>query len=623
MSAPTTGSATAPYPTPAVSVARMFLDRVAATPRREALRFPVDGGWESLTWEQVARQSVDLAAGLLHLGLGSEDRAAIICSTRYEWILADLAIMCSGAATTAIYPSTEAADVAYMLSDSGTRIVFAEDATQVAKLREQRGSIPTVERVIVVNSIVGDGTGVDHSGDDDWVISWSDLAKAGARYLTQHPAAVDAVVDSIRSDHLATLIYTSGTTGKPKGVELTQSCWTYEGACVEATGILSPDDVQFLWLPLSHSFGKVLLAAQLQIGFATAVDGRIDKIVENLAAVQPTFMAGAPRIFEKVHARVVQTAQGEGGVKARIFDWALAVGQQVSRRQQQGLEPTGMLKLQHAVADRLVFRKIRDRLGGRIRYLVSGSAALSREVAEWFHSAGLLVLEGYGLTETSAGTCLNRPGNWRFGTVGEPLPGSEVRVAADGEIMLRGPGVMRGYHNLPVQTAEVLDADGWFATGDVGEIDDGGRVRITDRKKDLVKTSGGKYIAPAVIESRFKALCSIAGQMVVHADRRNFASALVTLDPDTLTQWAETNGVAGSYAQCSQDPRTRAYVQVAIDELNTTVNRWETIKEFRILDHDFSVETGELTPSLKVKRKVVESMYEEILDEMYGGKSRS
>ncbi|HVQ88570.1 MAG TPA: long-chain fatty acid--CoA ligase [Actinomycetes bacterium] len=613
MTTPTTsGSATVAYPTPAISVAHMLVDRVTATPRREALRFPVSGGWESLSWEQVQRQAFDLAAGLLSVGIRPEQRVGIICSTRYEWILADLAVMCAGAATTTVYPSTDAAGVAYILADSGTRVVFAEDDVQVAKLRERRHELPEVEKVVVI-----DGT-----PDNDWVIGWSNLAKAGTTLLAESPWAVDSVIQAIRPDHLATLIYTSGTTGQPKGVRLTQSCWTYEGASVEATDILTPDDVQFLWLPLSHSFGKVLLAAQLQVGFATAIDGRIDKIVENLAEVKPTFMAGAPRIFEKVHARVVQTAKGEGGAKAKIFDWAFSVGQQVSRRQQQGLEPVGFLKVQHAIADRLVFRKIRARLGGNIRYLVSGSAALSREIAEWFHSAGLLVLEGYGLTETSAGTCLNRPDNWRFGTVGEPLPGSEIRVADDGEILIRGPGVMSGYHEMPDQTAAVLDAEGWFATGDVGEIDEGGRVRITDRKKDLVKTSGGKYIAPSVIEARFKALCSVAGQMVVHADRRNFASALVTLDPDTLSQWAENNGVVGDYAVVSQDERTRAYVQQSIDELNATLNRWETIKEFRILDHDFSVETGELTPSLKVKRKVVEAMYGELLDSMYGGQTR-
>jgi long-chain acyl-CoA synthetase len=607
MTMPITGSAEATYPTPARSVAQMLVDRVAATPRREALRFPTDRGWEALSWEQVGQQAFDLAAGLLALGLGSEERVAVICSTRFEWILADLAVMCAGGATTSVYPSTEPSDVAFIVSDSGSRFVFAEDAEQLAKLRDARDQLPDVVRVIVI----------DGEGDGDWVMSWRDLARLGADHLRDNPGSVDAVIATITPGQLATLIYTSGTTGRPKGVELSQSCWTYEGACIDAVEILSIDDVQFLWLPLSHSFGKVLLAAMLQIGFPTAVDGRVDKIADGLAEVKPTFMAGAPRIFEKVRARVIQTALGEGGAKAAIAKWAFAVGLQVSRRRQQGLEPVGLLKVQYALADALVFKKIRGRLGGNIRYLVSGSAALSREVAEWFEAAGLLILEGYGLTETSAGTCLNRPHNWRFGTVGEPFPGSEIRIAKDGEIQVRGPGVMRGYHGVPDQTASVLDAEGWFSTGDVGEIDEGGRVRITDRKKDLVKTSGGKYIAPSVIEARLKASSPIVGHVVVHADKRNFASALITLDPDTAPQWAESEGISDGYESLTASPEVRAHLQARIDELNATLNRWETIKQFRVLDHDFTVETGELTPSQKVKRRVVETMYSDLLDDMY------
>ena len=604
-----TGSADDPFPEPSRSVARMLVDRVDQTPRREALRIPTDHGWDSLSWEQVGQQSFDLAAGLLAMGLRNEQRVAIICSTRYEWILADLAIMCSGGATTTVYPSTEPEGVAFILADSGSRFVFAENDEQLAKLRGAKDQIGNVEKVILIDGDVPDG--------DDWVMSWRDLARLGADHLREHPAEVDTVIASIAPDHLATLIYTSGTTGRPKGVELTQSCWTYEGACVDAVQILTIDDVQFLWLPLSHSFGKVLLAAQLQIGFATAIDGRIDKIADGLAEVKPTFMAGAPRIFEKVRARVIQTALSEGGPKASIAQWAFAVGLQVSRRHQQGLEPVGLLKAQYAVANALVFKKIRARLGGNIRYLVSGSAALSREVAEWFEASGLLILEGYGLTETSAGTAINRPGNWQFGTVGEPFPGTEMRIAGDGEIQIRGPGVMRGYHGMPDQTAAVLDADGWLATGDVGEIDDGGRIRITDRKKDLVKTSGGKYIAPAAIEARLKSLSPIIGHVVVHADTRNFASALITLDPDVAPPWAESEGITGDYAALTLDPKVQSHLQECVDELNASLNRWETIKQFRVLDHDFTVETGELTPSQKVKRKVVESMYADVLDGMY------
>lgn len=615
MSMPITGSADDLYPTPAKSVARMLVDRVETTPRREALRVPTDHGWDSLTWEQVGQQSFDLAAGLLALGVTNEQRVAIICSTRYEWILADLAIMCSGGATTTVYPSTEPDDVAFIIADSGSRFVFAEDAEQLAKLVSTREQIPEVEKVILID---GDASSTEGDSDlGDWVVSWRDLARLGADHLREHPAEIDTVIASIEPNHLATLMYTSGTTGRPKGVELSQSCWTYEGACVDAVQILTVDDVQFLWLPLSHAFGKVLLAAQLQIGFATAVDGRVEKIADNLAEVKPTFMAGAPRIFEKVRARVIQTALSEGGPKASIAQWAFAVGLQVSRRHQQGLQPVGLLKVQHALADALVFKKIRQRLGGNIRYLVSGSAALSSEVAEWFEAAGLLILEGYGLTETSAGTAINRPNNWRFGTVGEPFPGTEMRIASDGEIQIRGPGIMRGYHGMPDQTAEVLDAEGWFSTGDVGEIDDGGRVRITDRKKDLVKTSGGKYIAPSAIETRLKSLSPIIGYVVVHADKRNFASALITLDPDVAPQWAQSEGLTDDYAALVADRQVRDYLQAAVDELNAGLNRWETIKQFRVIDHDFTVETGELTPSLKVKRRVVESMYADVLNGMY------
>ncbi|MGH8869020.1 MAG: AMP-dependent synthetase/ligase [Actinomycetes bacterium] len=611
MTATTTGSTAASYATPAPSVARMFLDRVAATPDREAFRYPTATGWESLTWRRTGERVEAIAAGLVAEGVQPEDRVAIISATRLEWVLADLGIMCAGAATTTVYPTTVAEDVTYILTDSGTRVVLAEDATQVAKLRAQKAQLPRVERVVQLE-------GTPDAHDDDWVVSLDALTRRGRDHLSDHPDAVTKAVDGVRPDHLATLMYTSGTTGKPKGVRLTQSCWTYEGAAIEGIGLLRADDVQYLWLPLSHSFGKVLMAGQLQVGFATAVDGRVDKIVENLAVVRPTFMAGAPRIFEKVHARVTQTAHGEGGLKAKIFDWAISVGTQVSEARLAGKAPSPLVLAQHLVADRLVFAKIRARLGGNIRYLVSGSAALSAEVGGWFHAVGLTILEGYGLTETSAATCVNRPGNFMFGTVGEPLPGTEVRIADDGEVLVRGPGVMRGYHGLDAQSAEVLLDDGWFATGDIGEIDERGRVRITDRKKDLVKTSGGKYIAPGAIEARFKAMCPIAGQILVHADRRNYATALVTLDPDALATWAEHQGAGGTdYAALVHDEGVHAYVEASVEKLNGVLNRWETIKDFRILDRDLTVEDGELTPSLKIRRRVVEEKFSGVLDSMY------
>ena len=609
----TAGTAdTSSYPTPAVSVARMFYDRVAATPEAEAFRFPTNGDWTSVTWAQSGATVKTMAAGLLALGIKPEERVAIASGTRVEWLHADIAIMCAGAATTAVYPSTGGGEVAFILSDSDSRIVFAEDDAQIAKLRAQRDRLPNLLRVVTF----------DGAADGEWVLSLKDLQALGARYLIDNPTAVDDAVAAVQPEHLATLIYTSGTTGRPKGVELPHRCWTYIGAGAEAINILSADDLQYLWLPMSHSFGKMLEAVQLQIGFPTAVDGRMDKIVENLAVVRPTFMAGPPRIFEKVYAKVIQTAQEEGGIRYRLFTWALGVGNKVSQARLLGLQPGRALRAQYALADRLVLAKIRALLGGRIRFLVSGSATLSRDVATWFHAAGLLVLEGYALTETSAGACIVLPAKPSVGLVGPPLVGTEIKIADDGEIFVRGPGVMRGYHNLPEATVEVLDPDGWLATGDVGEIDEAGRLRITDRKKDLIKTSGGKYIAPQAVEVMFKAVCPLASQILVHGEGRNYATALIALDPETLAQWGRAQALTVTdYPSLARDPAVHRYVQSCIKELNGRLNRWETLKDFRILDHDLSAEAGELTPSLKVKRKVVEARYKSLLDSMYDGQS--
>jgi long-chain acyl-CoA synthetase len=604
----------------APSVARMLADRVAATPAGEAFRWPVAGAdgteiWESMTWARTGERVTELAAGLLALGLRPEQRVVVYSATRIEWVLADLAINTAGGATTTIYPSSQPEDVLHIASDSGAVIAFVEDETKAALLRELADKTPDLGYVVLLE---GAGSGTDRE------LSLDDLAERGRVLLADTPDAVDTVVAGIAPDHLATLIYTSGTTGRPKGVELTQDNWTYEGAAVDRLGILRPDDLQYLWLPLSHSFGKVLLAAQLQIGFATAVDGRIDKIVENLATVRPTFMAGAPRVFEKVHNRVVAAVEAEGGIKAKLFDRAFRTGRKWSAAEQQGRTPGLALRIAHAVADKVVLSKLRERFGGRIRLFVSGSAALSRDIAEWFHAAGMLIVEGYGMTESSAATAVNLPGRFKFGTVGPALPGTELRIAEDGELLIRGPGVMRGYHGLPEATAEALDGDGWLHTGDIGELDADGFLKITDRKKDMIKTSGGKFVAPQPIEVTFPVICGLASQFVVHGDGRNYVTALVTLDPDALAQWAETNGVAErDPAALARRDDVRAVVAAGVKQLNAGLNRWETIKDFRILDHDLTIEAGELTPSLKLKRRVVERRYKAVLDEMYAANDRS
>jgi long-chain acyl-CoA synthetase len=340
--------------------------------------------------------------------------------------------------------------------------------------------------------------------------------------------------------------------------------------------------------------------------------------VDNLAVVSPTFMGAAPRIFEKAYAKITTTISAEGGVKAKLFDWAIGVGTRASTVRAEGRSPSGLLAAELALADKLVLHKVRARFGGRIRYFISGSAALNSDVARWFDAVGLLILEGYGLTETSAASFVNRPVAYAFGSVGWPLPGTEVRIGPDGEILLKGPGVMAGYHNLPEESAETVEPDGWMHTGDIGELDERGFLRITDRKKDLFKTSNGKHVAPSAMEAIFKGVCPYASQLIVHGEGRSFVTALVTLDPDAMDSWAVENGKAGTpYAELVSSPEAREMVQGYIEQLNAQLNHWETIKKFLILDKDLSIEEGDLTPSMKLKRKVVAGKYRDELDSLY------
>jgi long-chain acyl-CoA synthetase len=592
----------------ASSVPRMFLDRIAATPTAEAFRYPENGGWTTVTWQQVGQRVELLAAGLISLGIKPEERVALASGTRYEWVVVDFAILAAGAATTTVYPTTHAEDVAFIVANSGSRIVVAEDQKQVDKLIAHRAELPAVQNVVVI----------DGDGDGDWVITLSDLEQRGKQLLSDSPSAVTDRIDAIRPDQLATLIYTSGTTGKPKGVRLTQDSWTYTAAAMDALGVLSDKDLNYLWLPLAHAFGKVMLALPLAIGFPTVIDGRVDKIIENLTVIRPTIMGAVPRIFEKVHGKINEMVAKEGGVKKRLFDWATGVGVQMSRVRQAGERPSPLLAAQYKLADRLVLSTIRDRFGGRMRFFISGSAALDREIAQWFDAVGVIVLEGYGLTETSAASSINRPGAYRFGTVGWTLPETDVKIAEDGEILLKGPGVMNGYHDLPEATAEAIDAEGWFHTGDIGELDAEGFLRITDRKKDMFKTSQGKYVAPSAISANFKAVCPYASEIIIYGEGKPYCVALVSLEAEAIQEWAADNGLAGkSFGEIARDEKTREMVGGYVETLNKHLNRWEQVKKFSIIDRELTVEAGDLTPSLKLKRKSVVDNFHDSIDKLY------
>ncbi|MET9953918.1 AMP-dependent synthetase/ligase [Streptomyces sp. NPDC006339] len=608
------------------SVAALFLERVERTPDAEAYRYPVPAAsgqgpddWKSLTWAQAAERVYGIAAGLIDLGVAPEERVALASSTRVEWILADLGVMCAGAAVTTVYPQTNAEESAFILSDSDSRVLIAENAAQLAKAVERRADLPQLHHVVVI-----DPEGADTS--DEWVLTLAELEARGKAYLEKHPEIVKERVGAITKDQLATLIYTSGTTGRPKGVRLPHDNWSYMAKAIAATGLVTQDDVQYLWLPLAHVFGKVLTSGQIEVGHVTAVDGRIDKIIVNLPVVQPTYMAAVPRIFEKVYNGVAAKAREGGAAKYKIFQWAAGVAREYAKVTQDNFRRTGTasapfgLTAKHKVADALVYKKLREAFGGRLRAAVSGSVALAPEIGYFFSGAGIHILEGYGLTESSAASFVNPGEAYRTGTVGKPLPGTEVRIADDGEILLRSPGIMEGYHGLPEKTAEVLEPDGWFHTGDIGELSADGYLRITDRKKDLFKTSGGKYIAPTEIEGRFKAVCPFVSNIVVLGADRNYCTALIALDEPSILGWAADHGLGGkSYAEVVASPQVEELIEGYVTRLNESLQRWQTIKKFRLLPRDLDVEHGELTPSLKMKRPVVERTYQHLIDEMYEG----
>ena len=598
------------------NIGEMLASRVRATPTTTAFLVPDRAAigpapWTPHTWAETQDEVHVVAAGLLALGLQLEQRVAIASSTRFEWIVADLAIACAGGATTTIYPNTTQPDVLFIAGDSDSRILIAENQAQADKVQ---GSDELDSQISAIVLFDDDREPADRA--DERVLTWDELHDRGRAHLAEHPDAVTQAIAATGPDTLSTLIYTSGTTGRPKGVELTHECWTYQSAAMDALNIIDHRSLQYLWLPLSHVFGKVLIALQVKIGFASAVDGRIDRIVQGLGEVHPTFMCGAPRIFEKVRAAVV-TANPRNGVAGRIARWAFTVGRRSIPYRLEGRPMPRALAARYAVADRLVFSKLKQRMGGRIEFFMSGSAKLSSQVQEWFYSAGITVVEGYGSTETTAVAFVNEPTKPRFGTVGQVAPGIDARIADDGELLLRGPIIARGYRNRPDANAEAF-TDGWFHTGDIGELDADGYLRITDRLRDLIKTSGGKYVAPQKVEAAIAANIPYISQAVAVGEGRKYVVALITLDPDSLRKWGANHGHPDlGYAELSRRPEIHHSIERLMGNANAHLERWETVKRFAILDHEFSVDGGGVTPNMKVRRNVVEQKYADIIDSLY------
>ncbi|MFN8626779.1 MAG: long-chain fatty acid--CoA ligase [Candidatus Binatia bacterium] len=595
------------------NLADMFFAQARQRADRPRYRHRPGERWHEVTWGTCAERVRAMAGGLASLGLEPGDRVALLAATRPEWIEFDLAVLANGGITVPIYPSNLPDECGYIAWNSGATVVCVEDARQLAKIRQVQQQGFTVDgeahRFDLRQVITIEDTG------DPQTVSLRQLMDRGR---AQPAAMLQRRIQGIGRDQLATIVYTSGTTGPPKGVMQTHGNHLAALEAVGQLGMIDPGEVDFLFLPLAHSFARLIEYLGLFAGTVTAFARGIDTVMDDIREARPHLIPSVPRIYEKIFSRIQAGRLESSAAKRWLLDWALAVGRQRSERVQRGVAPSRLLALQLALAEPLVLSKIRGVLGGRTRFMVSGGAPLAVEIARLFHATGLLILEGYGLTETTPILTVNRPGKFRFGTVGLPIPGVSLKIADDGEILATGPNIAQGYYKRPEATREVWDAEGWFHTGDIGELDADGFLRITDRKKDLIKTSGGKYVAPQKVEILLKTAPHIS-QAVVIGDNRKYCVALVTLDADEVQAWATREHVSlpADRTQWGADSRVRALIDAEIAEVNRGLAPFETIKYHRVLPHDLSVEGGELTPSLKAKRKVVTQRYRALIDDMY------
>lgn len=581
------------------NLAQMFWEAIERNPRPDLFRVPHAGGYAPISSAEFGQRVERLCRGLASIGVLPGARVALISYNRWEWAMVDYAALSMGAALVPLYTTLPAEQIGFILADSGAKIAFVEDEAQLAKVQEVRSRLPELHSVVLM-------AGRPPSG----IAGLEELMETRESSADSSSARERAL--AIKPSDLATILYTSGTTGEPKGVRLTHRNLTSNLLAVcEVIGIDVSDTV-LSFLPLSHAFERIVDYAALHSGASIAYPASMDRVVEAMQAVRPTVVAGVPRFYEKLYVAAMQARGQASPLRRWIFDRALRVGGRAAGRRREGRGLGPLLAARLALARKLVLAKIHAKVGGRVRLFISGGAALSEQVGAFLQACGFEILEGYGLTETSPVLTVNPRGRAKLGTVGKPIPGVEIRIAPDGEILARGPNVMEGYHNRPEETRKTIDADGWLYTGDVGEFDEEGYLRITDRKKDLFKTSGGKYIAPQAIENALKLDPSVSSVVVVGEGRR-FAAALVVPNPEAFRN---ALGELSRERLC-QRPEVREAVQRAVDRVNATLAQPEQIKKFALIHEDFSIERGELTPTMKVRRRAVESRYRELLEDMY------
>ena len=580
------------------TIARLWSDAVARGGSRPAYLVEDDGAWREVSWAEADERVRGYANGLLARGIGKGDPFAILARNSLDWALMDFALARIGAVSVPVYASSSPRDVGYVLAHSESLGVLCEDAEQVTKVEAVAAELPRLAHTLTFDDLDG-------------------LAAQGREHETASPTALADAAAALAEDDLYTIIYTSGTTGPPKGCMLSNRNYFAMASVVDRMpGYYTPDDLMLLYLPLAHNFGRLMLLTGAYVGFPVAFLPDPLRTPEALLHVRPTVLPSVPRVYEKVHTAVQARFDQATGVRKRLVSWALPIGREVSRLEAAGEPVPATLRLRHRIADRLVFSKVRERLGGRLRLPISGGAPLAKEIAEFFDAMGVRIVEGYGLTECTTACSTNVPDRYRFGTVGQPLPGFEVRIADDGEIEVRSETVFQGYFKDPEATAEVLTPEGWLKTGDIGVIDEDGFLAITDRKKDILVTAGGKNVAPQNIENDLKT-SKYVSQALVIGDRRPYVAALITLDPEEVGRWAGEHRIEGDVAALARDDRVRALVQSAVDGANNGRSRFEQVKRFTILPRDFTLAAGEVTPTLKLRRRVVQDHFATEIEALY------
>ncbi len=560
----------------------------------------------TVSWREFASDVHRAAKSLIALGLGKGDKANILSYSNYRWVLTDLALMSIGSCAAGIYHSLLGKDVKHIVNHSDSVLVFAQDETQVAKLLEIRNQIPAVRKVILMYGAPPDG---------EWVISYDEFLELGAGVSDE---ALEARISEVTPADVAAIVYTSGTTGVPKGAVLTHDNITFTAQSVLGSGEILDGDETLLFLPLAHVFARTCVFTAMVAGSTTTFARSIETVAEDFKIGRPHWFPSAPRVYEKVHAKILSGAQAKGGAALKIFNWALKVGLEVSDRKVAKRPIPPLLAAKYAIATKLVFSKVQAALGGRVRWCISGAAPLNPEIGRFFHAAGVLILEGIGMTENTSFTNINRFDNYRFGWVGPTGPGIEQKTAEDGEVLYRGRNIMREYYKMPAETAETLTPDGWQHTGDLGEIDDEGFLRITGRKKDLIVTAGGKNVAPSAIEGQI-ALSPYISQVCVIGDRRPYLVALITVDADNIRAYGADRGLAADDLQALLESKeVQDLIGSVVEEANRNLASFETIKKFRLLP-EFSIADGLLTPTMKVKRSIAMERHADLIEAMYVG----